>query len=260
MNELLDGILETVAGVDPVLRTVLAGLGIMLETSVLIGLVVPGDSIVIVASTGVEGTVEYFALALTVIVGALIGESIGFGIGRWFGPRIERSRLGRRIGEHNWHRARRYLARRGGPAVFISRFLPVLHSLVPLTVGMSDMSYRRFLAWTTPACIIWAFAYVSVGSAAAGGYRQLSDELHWAGYLFVGVIVLFFVLVWASKKILMRLEARHMADDAVHDAGAAIGPRGVSSESAESAPADLAAHDEGPTAEAADPPERRGDS
>lgn len=260
MNELLDGILETVAGVDPVLRTVLAGLGIMLETSVLIGLVVPGDSIVIVASTGVEGTVEYFALALTVIVGALIGESIGFGIGRWFGPRIERSRLGRRIGEHNWHRARRYLARRGGPAVFISRFLPVLHSLVPLTVGMSDMTYRRFLAWTTPACIIWAFAYVSVGSAAAGGYRQLSDELHWAGYLFVGVIVLFFVLVWASKKILMRLEARHMADDAVHDAGAAIGPRGVSSESAESAPTDLPVHDEGPTAEAADPPERRGDS
>lgn len=260
MNELLDGILETVAGVDPVLRTVLAGLGIMLETSVLVGLVVPGDSIVIVASTGVEGTVEYFALALTVIVGALIGESIGFGIGRWFGPRIERSRLGRRIGEHNWHRARRYLARRGGPAVFISRFLPVLHSLVPLTVGMSDMTYRRFLAWTTPACIIWAFAYVSVGSAAAGGYRQLSDELHWAGYLFVGVIVLFFVLVWASKKILMRLEARHMADDAVHDAGAVIGPHGIAPESAEAAAADLAGHEEGPAAEATDPPERRGDS
>lgn len=260
MNELLDGILDTVAGVDPVLRTVLAGLGIMLETSVLIGLVVPGDSIVIVASTGVEGTVEYFALALTVIVGALIGESIGFGIGRWFGPHIERSRLGRRIGEHNWHRARRYLARRGGPAVFISRFLPVLHSLVPLTVGMSDMSYRRFLAWTTPACIIWAFAYVSVGSAAAGGYRQLSDELHWAGYLFVGVIVLFFVLVWASKKILLRLEARHMADDAVHDAGAVIAPHGTAPETAEAAAADLAGHDGGPAAEAADPPERRGES
>lgn len=255
MNELLDGILETVANVDPVLRTVLAGLGIMLETSVLVGLVVPGDSIVIVASTGVEGTVEYFALALTVIVGALIGESIGFGIGRWFGPRIERSRLGRRIGEHNWHRARRYLAKRGGPAVFISRFLPVLHSLVPLTVGMSDMSYRRFLAWTTPACIIWAFAYVSVGSAAAGGYRQLSGELHWAGYLFVGVIVLFFVLVWLSKKILMRLEARHMADDAVHDAGAVAAPHGIAPQAADAGAADLASHDGGPAAEATDPPD-----
>jgi membrane-associated protein len=262
VNELLDGILGIVEGVDPVLRTLLAGLGIMLETSVLVGLVVPGDSIVIVASTAVDGTVEYLALALTVIVGALIGESIGFALGRWFGPHIERSRVGRRIGEHNWHRARRYLARRGGPAVFISRFLPVLHSLVPLTVGMSDMSYRRFMAWTTPACIIWSFAYVSVGSAAAGGYRSLSDDLHWAGYLFVGVIALFLVLVWAAKKVLMRLEARHMADDAVHDAGAAVAPHGIPHEMGDpgdEAGRDRPARDGGSAAEATDPPERRGD-
>jgi membrane protein DedA with SNARE-associated domain len=158
VNELLDWILGTVQSVDPVLRTLLAGIGIMLETSVLVGLVVPGDTIVIVASTAVDGPVEYFALALAVVVGALIGESIGFALGRWFGPVIQQSRLGRRIGDDNWHRAQRYLERRGGPAVFISRFLPVLHSLVPLTVGMSTMSYRRFLAWTAPACVIWAFA------------------------------------------------------------------------------------------------------
>ena len=113
MNEWLDGVLGLVESVDPVLRTLLAGLGIMLETSVLIGLVVPGDTIVIVAATAIDGTAEYFALALAVIVGALIGESIGFALGRWFGPHIQHSRLGRRIGEHNWRRAQRYLARRG---------------------------------------------------------------------------------------------------------------------------------------------------
>ena len=102
MNELLDWVLDTVQAVDPVARTLLAGLGIMLETSVLIGLVVPGDTIVLVASTAVDGVGEYFALIAAVISGALIGESIGFGLGRWFGPHIERSRLGRRIGEDNW--------------------------------------------------------------------------------------------------------------------------------------------------------------
>ncbi|GAA1966875.1 DedA family protein [Agromyces allii] len=212
MNEILDWILNTVQSVDPVARTLLAGLGIMLETSVLVGLVVPGDTIVLVASTAVEGVVEYLALTLTVIVGALIGESIGFALGRWFGPHIQRSRLGQRIGDHNWRRAQVYLARRGGPAVFVSRFLPVLHSLIPLTVGMSDMRYRRFMAWTVPACVLWAFAYVSVGSAAAGGYRELSRDLHWAGYLFVAVIVVFLVAVWAVKRWLIRSEARHMTE------------------------------------------------
>ena len=176
MNEILDWILDTVQSVDPVMRTLLAGLGIMLETSVLIGLVVPGDTIVLVASTAVDSTAEYFALTFAVIAGALIGESIGFALGRWFGPHILHSRLGRKLGEDNWHRAQRYLDRRGGPAIFISRFLPVLHSLIPLTVGMSTMRYRRFIAWTVPACVIWAFAYVTVGWLAAGSYRELQPQ------------------------------------------------------------------------------------
>ena len=107
-----------------------------------------------------------------VSVGALIGESIGFALGRYFGPWIRRSRLGGRIGERNWVRAENYLARRGGIAVFISRFLPVLHSLIPLTVGMSGMRYRTFLAWTAPACIVWAALYVSVGQAATTRSRR----------------------------------------------------------------------------------------
>ncbi|MCS5733121.1 DedA family protein [Herbiconiux daphne] len=210
MNEALSWILDTVQSVDPLVRTLLAGLAILLETSILIGLVVPGDTVVLVASTGVDGPLEYTSMVVVVIVGALIGESIGFTLGRYVGPWLRASRLGRRIGEKNWQRAETYLARRGGIAVFLSRFIPVLHSLIPLTVGMSPMTYRRFMRWTVPACVIWAVAYVSVGTFAAGGYRELSRELHGAGYLFVAAIALFIVLVFVVKKLINRAEARHM--------------------------------------------------
>ena len=210
MNDVLNWILDAVSAVDPVVRTLLAGVGMLLETSVLIGLVVPGDTIVIVASTAVEGPVEYIALVLAVILGALAGESIGFYLGRRFGPWIRRSWLGRRIGEKNWAAAERYLARRGGIAVFLSRFLPVLHSVIPLTVGMSTMRYRTFLTWTVPACVLWTLAYVTVGAAAAEGYRSVSDQLHFAGYLFVGAIAAFGVVVVVVKRWLKRREARFM--------------------------------------------------
>lgn len=216
MNEILDWLLGTVQAVDPVVRVIVAGVAMMLETSVLVGLVVPGDTIVIVAGTAVDNLTEGTWLVLAVLVGALVGESIGFALGRWLGPRIRFSRAGRLIGERNWVRAELYLRRRGGPAIFLSRFLPVLHSLVPLTVGMSGFAYRRFLAWTVPACTVWSVAYVSVAAAAAEGYRELSDSLHYAGYLFVGIIAAFLVLVYIAKRVISAREARHLElDDAM---------------------------------------------
>lgn len=222
MNEFLTWLLDAVQSVDPLVRTLLAGLAIMLETSVLIGLVVPGDTVVIVASTAVASPLEGVLLGVAVVVGALIGESIGFALGRFLGPKIRHSALGRRIGEANWIRSERYLRRRGGPAIFLSRFLPVLHSLVPLTVGMSGYPYRRFLAWTVPACVIWASLYVSVGAAAAGTYRELADQLHYAGYIFVAIIVVFLALVFVTKKVIERAERKHLDHEATESASGTI--------------------------------------
>jgi membrane-associated protein len=209
----LGWILSMVAHVDPVTRTLLAMVGMFFETTILIGLIVPGDTIVLVASTGVSDPAQYAAMLAAVIGGSLGGESVGFLLGRWFGHRIRASQLGKRLGESNWLRAERYLERRGGVAVFASRFLPVLHALVPLTVGMTQWRYRRFIAWTAPACIIWAAAYVTVGTLAAGGYRELSAKMHWAGYLFAAAVIVFFVAVLLIRRAIERREARHWATE-----------------------------------------------
>lgn len=212
MNEAIDGFLGFLQDMDPVLRTLLAGLAIMLETSVLVGLIVPGDTIVLVASVGVQGLIEYFSLVAIVIVGALVGESIGFAIGRYFGPKLRAGRLGQRLGPEKLERADRFVDRRGGIAVFISRFLPVFHSVVPMVAGMSQMTYRRFMAWTAPACTLWAFIYVSVGSGAAETYRELKDQFDWAGWVFIGLIVVFIVIAAIIKRVLVRF-----AHDATRD-------------------------------------------
>jgi membrane protein DedA with SNARE-associated domain len=213
MNAFLEWFLASVGSVDPVLRVGLAGLAIMLETSVLIGLVIPGDTVVLLASTGIQSTTEYFSLIAVIVVGSLLGESIGFALGHAFGPAIQRSRVGKWIGHKNWRAAERFLEHRGGWAIFISRFLPVLHSLVPLTAGLTGMEYRRFMLWTTPACIIWAGAYVTVGRTAALTFEELSQSLHFAGYIFVGIIALFIVIMAIVKKSL----GRYTPHDDDHD-------------------------------------------
>ena len=204
MNDILSAILDFVEGVPPTLRILLAGLAVMLETTVMLGLIVPGDTIVLVSSTGVTTTLQFFLMVLTIVSGALIGESIGFSLGRFFGPKLRQSWLGQKVGDERWHKADRFVKRRGGIAVFISRFLPVFHSVVPLTAGMTAMRYRTFMAWTTPACILWAFLYTSIGSGAAGAYRELKTTFDYAGWIFVGMIVVGILLIAIAKKLLHR--------------------------------------------------------
>lgn len=210
MTELLDQFFSAVRDMDPVWRTLLAALGLFLETSAFVGLVVPGDSIALLAATGVSSPTQFVWLVIALVIGALLGESVGFWVGRHFGPRIRASRLGRRLGERNWLLAERYLGERGGVAVMLSRFLPVLHSLVPLSAGMAGMRFRRFLAWTIPACVVWAVLVATLGASAAVGFQELASRVSGAGYIFVAVVLIVVAAIWLLKRLIFRLERRHL--------------------------------------------------
>lgn len=208
MLDFLSSFLALIESVPGWLRNLLAGVAIILETSIFLGLVMPGDTVVLVASTGVTDWSDFFFLLMAVLIGSLIGESIGFAVGRFFGPKLRESKLGKRIGDKNWQAADSLVARRGGIAVFISRFLPVLHSTVPAVAGMTKMPYRVFISWTFAACAIWASLYVGVGYLARTSYDQLSGDLRVATLVGIGILLLFLVLVAISKKVLTRLHTQ----------------------------------------------------
>lgn len=212
MNDILNWLIETVQSVDPVLRNLLAGFAIMCETSLFIGLIIPGDTVVLVASTGVVDILDFFFLLGSVLFGSLLGETLGFFLGRFFGPKIRHSKLGKRLGEKNWELADRFVERRGGIAVAISRFLPVLHSLVPVVAGMTSMRYRVFISWTVAACAVWASAYVSIGYLARSAYEQIAGQLKWGGLAFVAIILIFMIIVHFGKQKL-EIAAEKMAED-----------------------------------------------
>jgi membrane-associated protein len=189
MFDFLSSFLALIESVPAWLRNLLAGVAIMLETSIFLGLVMPGDTVVLVASTGVTDWPDFFFLLIAVLIGSLVGESIGFAVGRFFGPRLRVSKLGLRIGEKNWRAADQLVAKRGGIAIFISRFLPVLHSTVPAVAGMTKMPYRIFISWTFVACAIWASLYVGVGYLARTSYDQLSGDLRIATLVGIGILI-----------------------------------------------------------------------
>jgi MFS family permease len=98
------------------------------------------------------------------------------------------------------------------PRWFEPRRVPLLTQLTGICGQLGQvLSALPFLALLTGTT--WATAYVSVAAAAAEGYRDLSDSLHSAGYLFVGVIAAFLLLVYIAKRVISAREARHLALD-----------------------------------------------
>jgi membrane protein DedA with SNARE-associated domain len=205
MNEILDLIIGYIEGVPTEIRILITGLAIMLETSVLIGLVVPGDTVVLFSSTGITSWLQALLTLAVVVLGAWIGSSLGFWIGNFFGPKLRSGWVGKKIGDERWTRADQFVRSRGGIAVFVSRFLPVLHSLVPLTAGMSVMRYRTFVSWIFPASFLWGVLYISIGFGAADTYRNLKDTLDQAGWIFIGIISASLGMIFFIKKALAKL-------------------------------------------------------
>ena len=218
MNGWLIWFIDAVQSVDWLLRDLIAGLAMLLETSLFVGLLIPGDTVVLVAAIGVQNVLDYFGLLGFVLAGSICGETIGFFIGRLFGERIRRSWLGRRLGESNWRIADHFIETRGGLAVGISRFLPILHALVPVVSGMSRMRYRVFISWTAAACALWAGIYVSLGWLAHTSADELVKKLHYGSYVFLGLMIVVAVGAHFGKK---RLEAKAEAMIAQSEAASA---------------------------------------
>ncbi|MFI6295715.1 DedA family protein [Nonomuraea sp. NPDC050790] len=205
------GLIEFLTDAHPLLLCGAALLFMSVETSLLVGLFVPGDAVVLLAGTTVDSPLRFGLLVVATTVGCLAGETLGYVLGRRFGPSIRHSWAGRRIGARKWDRAENFLRRRGGPAVFGSRFVTVVHSLVPIAAGTLAMPYRRFIGWALPAAVAWSCLYVGVGAAVGASYREFGSELGLWGTLIPPTIVGAVVAVRVVRARLRRRRCDHPA-------------------------------------------------
>jgi membrane-associated protein len=207
MPDAIDTLLDALTGLRPAVLYLLTGGFMILETSLLIGLVIPGDSVVLLAGTTVTGPTRFAALVAVSTLGSLLGESIGYLLGRRYGDRVRGSRLGRRLGEDAWANAEAFLRGRGGRAVAAARFVAVVHALVPVVAGSVRMRYRRFLGWSVLGAVAWSVTFVGIGALAGASWRQYGEQLGLAGLAVLGAVALAAWSLRAARRRSRRLPA-----------------------------------------------------
>jgi membrane protein DedA with SNARE-associated domain len=171
------------------------------ESAAFTGIIVPGETIMLLAGFLCwRGDMNLGVTMACAVTGAIIGDSIGYEIGRHLGSHILNSRIGRWIGRDRWERARRYLRKRGGRAVFIGRFISILRALVPAVAGDARLPYRTFLAWNAAGGLIWGILHVGIGYVAGDSYRAVERQVGRASWIVLLVVLVAGVVLYVLRR------------------------------------------------------------
>jgi len=179
-----------------------------------IGVPVPGETMLVTAAiyAGTTGRLSIFWVIVASSAGAIVGDNIGYGIGRTGGYRLVK-RYGRYIGlEENRLRLGQYLFdKHGSKVVFFGRFVSVLRIFAAFLAGVNRMHWRKFLIFNAAGGIVWSTLYGTAAFLLGKQLVQLSGRVDFA-LAIVGVAVIIAVIVF-----LRRNEARlqRQADQAM---------------------------------------------
>ncbi|TDU84453.1 membrane protein DedA with SNARE-associated domain [Kribbella voronezhensis] len=179
-----------------------------LEASTFLGLVVPGETAVIVGGVVAHaGGLPLWAVMVAAGIGAIAGDQVGFLVGRRFGASLL-GRLPRRLRRpEHIERALALIARRGAFAVVLGRWTAAFRALVPGIAGMSRMRRMTFTVANVIGGAVWAVLVAGGGYLAGASYRVLEQSLG----LVSGLLLAAFVAAIVSTVVVYRRRHRRLA-------------------------------------------------
>ena len=187
MQTILDLIsnLHSAEGIENLIRTggLLALIIIVFaETGLLLGFFLPGDSLLVTAGVlssrsinGGEPILNFYLLNLTLMAAAIIGDQVGFWLGRKTGPKIFDRPDNRLFKKKYALEAHAFYEKHGGKAIILARFVPILRTFVPFIAGVADMSYKKFVTYNIFGGIGWVLSMTTLGQFI--GRSPLGEKL-----------------------------------------------------------------------------------
>ena len=214
----MSGIIDQVLGLHGVVAYVLVGLLVFAEDALFVGFFIPGETAAILGGVAASrGNVGLTGMCVLVVVAAVLGDSVGYEIGARYGIRLLSTGVIRRR-ERRVNATRDLLARRGGPAVFLSRFVAFLRAVMPFLAGTSRMRYRTFLTYNAAGGLVWGTGSVLVGYLAGNSYVTIEKIFGRATALISGALVVAAVIGWRVRAHRReRVPARRRGLEAEHD-------------------------------------------
>lgn len=185
---------------------------LFIETGLFFGFFLPGDPLLfisgmIIANAG-DGAIPFdnelynlFFWGILFVISTILGNMVGYWSGNKFGYLFKGNKEGKRplIKEKHIESAEEFYQKRGGFAILIARFLPVVRTFVPIVGGIVKMDFKRFMLFNILGAILWVVSITTAGFLL-GENQWVQDNLEWTVFGIVAVVTLPVVFKMVFKK------------------------------------------------------------
>lgn len=174
------------------------------ETGLLVGFFLPGDSLLVTAGIFAStGHLNLWTLNITLSLAAIVGDTVGYGIGAKAGPKIFTREDSLFFNRKHLITTRDFYDRHGGFTIFIARFIPILRTFAPVVAGVGAMQYRRFIAYNVFGGIFWVLAMTLLGYFLGRAIPNIQERIH----LVIAIVIFLSLLPGIIKFLRERWKA-----------------------------------------------------
>jgi membrane-associated protein len=196
---MVHSLLDAIRSVPPALAYTIIALLVFGESAFFAGFVIPGETAVLLGGLlASQSHLDIVTLTVIVVISAILGDTVGYEVGKHLGPRVLKWRFLRKY-QPQLDKAQESLRRRGGPAVFLGRWTAFLRAMMPGIAGLSRMRYAVFLLWNALGGITWGVTFSLVGYFAGASYDKVASSIGKGAAVLVAVLVIAGLVVWRVR-------------------------------------------------------------
>ena len=152
---------------------------VFIETGLMIGFFLPGDSLLVTAGLfAAKGDLNIVLLNLLLMFCAVAGDATGYYIGKKLGPALFRKEDSLLFKKKHLIATHEFYERHGGKTIIIARFVPIVRTFAPVVAGMANMSYRHFALFNIIGGVGWVFSMTMVGYSLIKIFPQAEKHIH----------------------------------------------------------------------------------
>ena len=134
------------------------------ETGFVVMPFLPGDSLLFAAGSFCAlGSLDIAMTVVSLIVAAVVGDTVNYWAGRKTGPRVFSREASRFFKKHYLEQTHAFYVRHGGKTIIIARFIPIIRTFAPFVAGIGSMAYGKFLCYNVIGGVSWTVGFVLMG-------------------------------------------------------------------------------------------------